>query len=253
MLDLRLRSMFGSVDWEAEAYVASQGKDWPRFLYCLKRRPELVAAKSPARVAPWWQALKSGNWEVMEAVALLGADIDASESSIFGMDLSDAALRNLQQRTRVPLFPGYYYPRVSALTLSWMLGLKSIHAKLLERTKPATHYDAILWALLLNDEKWLAQFSLADTFAKHVIGEHHTGFTPATAALFGGASARIFGKVWAAMPQPLRELTQIVSTAPPGHEEGDHPIHSGDAAFWADYLNRDDLLRIIRGEARRTL
>lgn len=247
MLDLRFRSMFGTVDWEAEAYVASQGKDWPRFVYCVKRQGRPVTARA------WWLALKSGNWEVMEAVAELGANVDACESTIFGLELAEAAQRNLQQRTRVPLFPGYENPRVSALMLAWMLGLKPIHAKLLERTQPTTHYDAILWALLLNDEKWLALFALADTFTKHTVPDNHTGFTPATAALFGGASARVFGKVWAAMPQGLRGLTQIVSTAPPGHEEGDHPVHSGDAAFWADYLNRDDLLRIIRGETRREL
>lgn len=228
---LWLRSFVSRIDWYAEAYTAAQIRDWKTFVYCVKQSPELVTSNDSVQTHVWWLALRSGTWPVIQAVLDAGADANRRDS-IYGQGVAHKA--------HVPLYPGYDLLDVSALEVAWWRGRKDLHGELLSLVSSATRYRALLWSLFTNDMTWFDTLADPTSFATTF-----DGFTLPLAALFGGVSAEAFTRIWTATPDDLRKASLIVSTAPPGHEEGNHAYPEGDALFWARYLGREDIEALL--------
>lgn len=233
---LRLRGWVVQLDWSVELQHAFVNDEWGAWLYCLARAPQLVDKPTITQDPPVMAAIQSGDVAVVRRLRELGANFNLQHFCVPTQRLLPGSV---DVRVTVRRHPGFPNLRFSPVAAAWLLGYRDVHAECLAASNALTRAQTGMLALLRNDEAWLAllepDFSLVPL-------NPWDDFTPPTAALFGGCTLARFVAVWRQCTPSQRAFLLSASTAAPGHEEGNFDVHEGDTRWWANWLERPDVV-----------
>lgn len=244
---LRIASFLSWPNWSVELVQAYQTNDHISFVYCIEKDPELLRQPLFTEARPFIMAVSFGDIKTLERLVVLGADVNQTDVHFPFNKFDGLSYFEIERKLRIPLFPGFESWPYSVLEIAWFLGFEHIFHHFYRLVSNEIRYQAALRALLSGDQAWIKLFKFNEVF-RDLAPSLSVDFSPLTACLFGNCPLDVFAEIWALTPVEVRSSRQIVSTSPPGHEEGNHPILEGDICYWAEHLGRKDILEFIQSQ-----